>query len=109
MVKYGIIGLGNMGTGHIGNFMTGKVPGATVTAIADVKKDRVERIQSKYPDVNFEKYYSASDLINNADVDAVLVAVPHYDHPSIVIEALKKGLTLFAKSLPAFTLNKLKK
>ena len=57
MIKYGIIGLGNMGTGHIGNFMTGKVPEATVTAIADVKKDRVERIQSKYPDVNFEKYY----------------------------------------------------
>lgn len=97
MVKYGIIGLGNMGTGHIGNFMTGKVPEATVTAIADVKKDRVERIQSKYPDVNFEKYYSASDLINNADVDAVLVAVPHYDHPSIVIEALKKGLNVICE------------
>ena len=36
LVKYGIIGLGNMGTGHIGNIMTGKVPNATVTAIADI-------------------------------------------------------------------------
>ena len=96
-VKYGIIGLGNMGTGHIGNFMTGNIPNATVTAIADIKKERVDRIQDKYPDVNFEKYYSASDLIQNANVDAVLVAVPHYDHPIIVIEALKKGLNVICE------------
>lgn len=96
-VKYGIIGLGNMGTGHIGNFMTGKIPNATVTALADIKKDRVDRIQNKYPEATFEKYYTASDLINNADVDAVIVAVPHYDHPSIVIEALKKGLNVICE------------
>lgn len=96
-VKYGIIGLGNMGTGHIGNFMTGEVPNATVTAIADVKKDRIERIQSKYPNAKFETYNTASDLIQNANVDAVLVAVPHYDHPSIVIEALKKGLNVICE------------
>ena len=96
-VKYGIIGLGNMGTGHIGNIMSGKVPNATVTAIADIKPDRVERIQNKYPDVNFEKFYTASDLINGANVDAVLIAVPHYDHPAIAIEALKKGLNVICE------------
>ena len=97
IVKYGIIGLGNMGTGHIGNIMSGKVPNATVTAIADIKKDRVDRIQDKYPETNFEKYYTASDLIQKANVDAVLVAVPHYDHPVIVIEALKKGLNVICE------------
>ena len=92
MVRYGIIGLGNMGTGHIGNFMTGEIPNATVTAIADIKPERIERIKNKYPNAEFETFTTASDLINNANIDAVLVAVPHYDHPSIVIEALKKGL-----------------
>ena len=32
-------------------------------------------------------------VIEKADVDAVVVAVPHYDHPRLVIQALKKGIS----------------
>ena len=34
----------------------------------------------------------ASKMMDSGMVDAVLVAVPHYDHPRYVIEALEKGL-----------------
>ena len=34
----------------------------------------------------------ASKMMDSGLVDAILVAVPHYDHPRYVIEALEKGL-----------------
>ena len=47
-VKYGIIGLGNIGSTHINNFMKeNNVPNAKVTAIADIKKFKIDNICSK--------------------------------------------------------------
>ena len=98
IVKYGIIGLGNIGTTHVNNFMKeGNVPNAKVTAIADLKKFKIDNICSKYPEANFECYDSGEDLIENAEVDAVIVAVPHYDHPRLCIMALKKGLNVICE------------
>ncbi len=96
-VRYGIIGLGNMGTGHMGNFMTGEIPNAEVVAIADIKPERIEKIQTRYADTKFETYNSGNELIDNANVDAVIIAVPHYDHPELVIRALKKGLNVISE------------
>ena len=98
IVKYGIIGLGNIGTTHVNNFMKeGNIPNAKITAIADLKKFKIDNICSKYPNENFECYDSGEDLISNANVDAVIVAVPHYDHPRLCIMALKKGLNVICE------------
>ena len=97
-VKYGIIGLGNMGSGHIASFFKeGNVPNAQVVAIADRKPDKVQRICDKYPDAKFDCYAEGTDLIDNADVDAVVVAVPHYQHPELCIRALKRGLNVICE------------
>lgn len=97
-VKYGIIGLGNMGSGHIASFFKeGNVPNAQVVAIADRKPDKVQRICDKYPDTKFDCYAEGTDLIDNADVDAVVVAVPHYQHPELCIRALKRGLNVICE------------
>lgn len=96
-VKYGIIGLGNMGYSHIKFFMRGEVPNGEVVAIADVKQDRVQRILDLYPEHKFNCYTSGDDLIENADVDAVIIAVPHYFHPPLSIKALKKGINVISE------------
>lgn len=97
-VKYGIIGLGNMGSGHIASFFKeGNVPNAQVVAIADRKPDKVQRICDKYPDAKFDCYAEGADLIDNADVDAVIVAVPHYQHPELCIRALKRRLNVICE------------
>ena len=97
-VKYGIIGLGNMGSGHIASFFKeGNVPNAQVVAIADRKPDKVQRICDKYPNAKFDCYAEGADLIDNADVDAVVVAVPHYQHPELCIRALKRGLNVICE------------
>lgn len=97
-VRYGIIGLGNMGSGHIANFFKeGNIPNARVTAVADRKPEKVARICEKYPDAGFDCYLEGADLIDKADVDAVIVAVPHYQHPELCIRALKRGLNVICE------------
>ena len=51
----------------------------------------------KYPDAGFKTYLSYKDLVDGGEVDAVIVAVPHYFHPEIVIYALKKGLNVICE------------
>ncbi len=91
-VKYGIIGVGNMGFTHLKNFMDGKTINACVTAIADLNPDKIERVKNTYPQLNATYYSDGKDLIEQADVDAVIVAVPHYFHPELSILALNKNI-----------------
>ena len=98
VVKYGIIGLGNMGSAHVESILKeNNVPNAVVTAIADRKPEKVTRICEKYPDRKFDCYSEGADLIDKADVDAVIVAVPHYQHPELSIRALKRGINVICE------------
>lgn len=90
-VKFGIIGVGNMGTSHFVNLFGGKIENGILTAIADVKQSRLDNILKSEPG-DYKTYSSGEELIEKADVDAVIIAVPHYDHPKLVIKALNKGL-----------------
>ena len=96
-VRYGIIGLGNMGTGHIGNFINGEIPNAEVVAICDIKIDRIERIKEKFKDANFVSFLDYKDLIDANIVDAIIVAVPHYFHAEICIYGLEKGVNVICE------------
>ena len=95
-VKFGIIGVGNMGSGHLASFMAGKVKNGVVTAIADVNRAKIEAARKKFTG-DYECYDSGDELIDRADVDAVIIAVPHYEHPSLAIRALEKGLNVICE------------
>lgn len=90
-VKFGIIGVGNMGLGHLKSFFEGKVANGIVTALADRNASKLDVAVKDCPG-EYELFSEGVDLIDKANVDAVIVAVPHYDHPSLSIRALKKGL-----------------
>jgi predicted dehydrogenase len=90
-VKLGIIGVGNMGSGHIGNIVDGKCPEIEVVAVADRKPDRLEWAKEKLGE-NLLTYSEGTDLIKDKKVDAILIAVPHYDHPSLAIAGFEAGL-----------------
>ena len=94
-VRYGLIGVGNMGTTHLKNFMEGKVEGGEIVAVADVKEARRAYVRETYPDLKI--YESGDELIDNADVDAVIIVVPHYFHPPLAIRALNKGLSVICE------------
>lgn len=84
MIRLGIIGLGNMGSGHVQSMP--RIKGCELTAVCDVDTKKLDR----YPDVL--RFESSADLIRSGKVDAVLIAVPHYDHTTIGIDALQQGI-----------------
>ena len=90
-VRLGMIGIGNMGTGHCQNIMDGKCPEIELTAVADINPDRLKWAADNLPE-SVVKFGSAEELMDSGLCDAVHIAVPHYDHPGLAIEAMKKGL-----------------
>ncbi|SET86196.1 Predicted dehydrogenase [Lacrimispora sphenoides] len=90
-VRLGIIGIGNMGSGHLKNILEGKVPEMEVTAVADRQEGRRAWAKEHLPEsvVVFEE---GKDLIAAGVCDGVLIAVPHYQHPELTIDAMNHGL-----------------
>ncbi|HHW46575.1 MAG TPA: Gfo/Idh/MocA family oxidoreductase [Clostridiales bacterium] len=90
-VRFGIIGVGNMGYAHLCNFNSGKINEAVLTAVCDIDIERLEKAakDSKTPVKAFER---AEDLINSGEVDAILIATPHYLHPVYAIKGFEAGL-----------------
>ena len=89
-IRLGIIGCGNMGTSHMKNMLAGCMPEFELTAVADLKEARRQAALEMFP--NVKVYNDGSELIASGEVDAVLVATPHYLHPTYAIEALNAGL-----------------
>ncbi len=89
-VRVGIIGFGNMGSGHAMRIMRGDVPEMELTAICDIKPNRLEWGKGMYP--NVETFENAIEMMESGLVDAIIIAVPHYDHPTFAIEGFKHGL-----------------
>ena len=89
-VKFGIIGVGNMGSIHLKSFAEGKIENGVVTAIADTDRNKLDAAMKTGG--HYACYDSGDELIDRSGVDAVIVATPHYDHPTLAVRALKKGL-----------------
>ena len=90
-VRLGVIGIGNMGTNHVKNILAGKVPNVRLTAAADRLEARRDWCRENLPkEVGI--YEEGSSLIEGGGCDAVLIAVPHYQHPELARQAFKHGL-----------------
>lgn len=90
-VKIGIIGIGNMGTSHAKTITEGKVSELELVAVADRQEGRRQWCKEHLPET-IQIFEEGSDLIASGLCDAVLVAVPHYQHPELSIEALQHNL-----------------
>ncbi len=89
MLRLGIIGVGNMGSSHARNILEGKCPDIQVTAVADRKESRRQWAAENLPDAAV--FTEGSELIHSGKCDAVLLSVPHYQHPPLAIEAFRSG------------------
>jgi predicted dehydrogenase len=90
-VRIGIIGMGNMGSSHIKTLLEGDVPDLVLAAVADKKEARCAGASKTLP-ADIPVFDDGVALIKSGKIDAVLLAVPHYQHPSLAIEAIKNGL-----------------
>ena len=90
-IKLGIIGIGNMGSGHAGNVVTGKCPDFELVAVADINKDRIEWAKENISR-EIKYFYNAEEMLDSGLIEACMVCVPHYDHPKYAIECMKRGI-----------------
>lgn len=89
-IKLGIIGIGNMGKGHLQNVIDGKCPSVEVAAVCDIDEKQLEYAKEKLPGVLC--YTDAIKMLDSGNINAALVAVPHYDHPTYAMECFKRGI-----------------
>ncbi len=90
-VKLGIIGIGNMGSAHAKNILDGKCPDLELVAVADINPDRVQWGKENLSD-SITYFATAEEMLDSGLIEAVLVAVPHYDHTKYAILSMQKGL-----------------
>ena len=95
MIRLGIIGCGGIAMLHAENILSGKCPEIRVSAVADRLENRRAWAREKFPDA--EVFNEGSDLIAARPCDAVLIATPHYQHPTLAVEALEHGLHVMSE------------
>ncbi len=89
-VRLGIIGLGAQGGAYAEFIAENRVTNMEIGAICDIDTDKEAVAKEKYPDVPF--YDNYIDMIESGNIDAVVTCVPHYLHPEMGIEALKRDI-----------------
>lgn len=91
-VRVGVIGIGNMGSGHVRMIRDHECGDDLVlTAVADINPQRLEWAKTQVGE-EVTLFDNATALMESGLVDAVTIAVPHYSHPPLVIEALEHNL-----------------
>ena len=87
-VKFGIVGIGNMGSCHV-KFVEA-IPNAKLTSVCDINPAAFDRIAPEIRE-KIKCFTDVDTFLAEGDVDAVIVAVPHYSHPDVAIKAMNAG------------------
>ncbi len=103
-LKLGIIGIGNIGSSHCERILNGETPEITLSAVADRSEARRNWAKTNLP-TETVLFTEGIDLIQSGCCDAVVIAVPHYQHPELAIAAFQNGLhVLCEKPAGVYTL-----
>lgn len=95
VVRFGIVGIGNMGSAHAMNLYKGRVRGGVLTAVCDTDPLRLEFAKEHFPEV--ARFSDHLSMFGSGLVDAVIIATPHYFHPPIAISAFESGLNVMTE------------
>ncbi|MGG1519602.1 Gfo/Idh/MocA family oxidoreductase [Paenibacillus oryzisoli] len=100
VVKIGVVGLGNIGQLHLK--YVSEMANVELVGVCDVDQERANRYAEMY---NAKAYPSPSELLAHSGLDVVIIAVPHYDHPAIAIEAFERGIHVMCEKPIAVHVN----
>ena len=92
-IRFGIIGLGNQGSSYMFNiFDAGLVENGVVTAVCDINPVKIENIKNGTKNKEVVYFDNYIEMLDRGLCDAILVETPHYQHPEIVMECLKRDI-----------------
>lgn len=89
-MRLGIIGLGQQGGSYLNFIAEAKVKNVVVGAVCDIDPAKRAEIAQRFPTLPFFENYI--EMMESGLVDAVVTCVPHYLHPEMGIEALKRDI-----------------
>ena len=87
-IRFGIVGVGNIGSAHAATLYSGKVTGAVLAAVCDISPEVRRRCAESYPGV---AVFEDAEALFASDVDAVILSVPHPIHGQLAIRAFEMG------------------
>ncbi len=85
-VRVGIVGMGNIGRHHAAYLMAGKVARCELTAVCSTSPQKLESYKP------LRVYGDPEALMDSGEVDAVILATPHYQHTTLGMRAFERGL-----------------
>ena len=109
-ITLGMIGVGNMGGGHLHNLLRNR--DVQIVAIADVKqwaRDKaLQRVEEHYSAAGTyrgcDTYNEYEAVLARDDIDAVLIAVPDHWHAIIAIAACRAGKDVYCEKPLSLTI-----
>ena len=93
-VRLGIVGLGNIGKFHTGYLLENKISRCTLTAVSDAFAPGLKPFEGR---PGLKTFANCSEMIRSGEIDAIVIATPHFLHTTIGIEALQAGLHIMVE------------
>ncbi len=90
--RAGLVGCGNIFLMHAQSLIN--IPGVEVAAVCDIRPSRARKAAKRY---NCRCYFDYERMLREEKLDAVHILTPHYLHPSMAIQALKKRINVLTE------------
>ncbi|MDD5729218.1 MAG: Gfo/Idh/MocA family oxidoreductase [Victivallales bacterium] len=85
-VKLGIIGIGSMGQEHVKSIAA--LNNCSLTAVCDIDGEKLKRFETEK---GIQTFADSGSFFRKADVEALIIATPHYFHNTLAIAAFEHG------------------
>ncbi len=99
-VRIAIIGTGSMGVAHARDVSA--LDGAHLVGVCDSHRTQADTVAET---LGTRAYYDYLDLLEAPDLDAVIIATPHYSHPAITLAAFARGIHVLVEKPIAVHVN----
>jgi predicted dehydrogenase len=102
-VRFGVIGMGNMGLPHARNIVNERSSEFSLGAICEVDQDKAKSVGEELSVPHFTDFAA---MYEAGLIDAVIIAAPHYWHPVMTLAAARRGLHVMCEKPLAVTVGK---
>lgn len=99
-VRFGVIGCGYIGKVHADGIVQAASRDFYLSAVSDSQTKLAEKFASDY---QVPWYADYREMMDSGLVDAVIVAVPHYFHPTVTFNAARRGIHVLTEKPMAVT------
>lgn len=86
-VRLAVIGVGGMGRLHTADIAS--LENTELVAVCDTDQERADHFAALY---GVPAFYDHEEMLAKVELDGILIATPHYDHPTIGLHAFQKGI-----------------